>query len=272
MRCSAALVLLIAALAGCSATSETKVAPASAGGPGELGRCGLLVHRWRVLDPVDDSGAASLDERLRSRDVDPPRDPEAEPTTLERNGFLFVRVERDLLETLQSELGGTIRNVRSWHGQAIDWRPIAERGNDQRARGVAINGRPRRFEGGAFSLAIRGWYLPMEDGPRFHVELQPEYAPPDRRPAASILPRELDPPERFPEAHVEFVLEPGYVYVLTTDASTLEGGTGPAPPVAAAMTLGELLLVEDVEPRSRDLVILEPVVPESFFPPGGLDA
>lgn len=191
---------------------------------------GLEVRRWTVLDGTsraigiiaDIAEGCPADESTGER--------------LKRNGLRLARVPADQLETIIERLGGATMDRNEWHGQVYEWRSLRDQPIDSRGTAIAIDGRVRRFERGEFRLLIRGWTMMMEDGPHFHLELQPQH----RLPRSNSFQRALglgeqDVGESFAAAALDMRLQAGYAYVLVSESSTVDWPAldRPAPVVRA---------------------------------------
>jgi hypothetical protein len=248
---------------------------------------GIEVRRWQVEDDavrIDTALAAYADTDAIGTD---------DLAGLKRNGFRLFRIPIDDLDALLEDLGGAMLDMAGWHGQAYRWREIAGRPVEATACVVAIDGRIRRFDRGMVRLQLRGWTMPMEDGPHVYVELHAEHGP--RRPgrSAGMISRHPTPPERFASTRLDLLLDRGYAYLLTCDGEPLrreaerddrnenepddgaedrsgkdEGQrrSGLGPEVIAPPTLGEWLLRRTVEfPPRREMLLLCPKIPPALY-------
>jgi hypothetical protein len=214
---------------------------------------------------------------------------------LQRNGLRMVRVPLERLDPLLKELGGPTMDVSEWHGQALEWRPVQQRGLANVPRALAIDGRVNRYEVGGFSLMMRSWTVQMEDGMFVHLEMIPrrEY-PQQSNDLRRLIGKEPSPDENFyPTMGLDLQMQAGFAYILfgeppqtpwpdavpsssaPTVTTNAQGGTNrtPRPRVgpaevgeadaAAPLTLGEFLLVGDRKPVMRGLIIFLPrIAPE----------
>jgi hypothetical protein len=240
-----ALALAVAcALAGCAASAPEGAATTTNGrsAQGMLPATdhGLRIRQWRIADDTDRIAEAMV-RHADGEAADPPA-----IERLRRNGFRFVRIPAEDVDALLEDLGGAMVDIDGWHGQAYEWQEILARPLSESGRGVAVDGRVRRLARGRVRLMLRGWTIPMEDGPAMHVEMHPDH---DRtRPTRfdQLLGRRSYRGERSPEA---------------TPAAEV-GPDAPAP-----LTLGEVLLRTDGHPLPRrDLFVLIPRVPEALMP------
>ena len=191
---------------------------------------------------------------------------------LRRNGIAVARIPVAKMPALIAELGDVQRAVRSWQGQAPDWRDLSTRTNDGQVRGVAINGHVRRYVGGSFKLQFRGWLMPMEDGPRMQFELRGAFA--ERVAPQAFRQNATERITAFDGAHTETLLEPGYVYVLAAirpgevwhpdDAAGTTPEVGPR--ASMPLRLGPLLLDGAEHGIVRELILIEPCVPAALMP------
>lgn len=285
MRATALLAGLL--IAGCAAPGPDLPAPAPVG----VGSCGLEVRTWRIAatdvaalvqDPegytevrhrVGVDAGIDLPSLLSARASGACADEET-LDQLARDGFRAVRVPIAELDAIIAELGGAASELRGWHGQATEWREVAERpvGGD-RIRAVVAGGRPHRLAEGDLVLALRGWYLPTENGPVIRAELAPEFRPRRERSAATRFRPEEPVRERFESSRVELLLEPGFACVIVGAEpgerwDDEEGTARPGPGTAVAPPVGRLLLEGQGLPRRREIIVLVPHLPEPLFPPG----
>ena len=193
---------------------------------------------------------------------------------LYRNGIAVARIPVSRMPALITELGAVRRAVRSWQGQAPDWRDLSTQSNDGRVRGVAVDGRVQRFAGGSFKLQFRGWLMPMEDGPRMQFELRGAFA--ERLAPQAFRQNITERITAFDGAHAEALLEPGYVYVLAairpgevwrTRMVTRESGSRSDRATSMPLRLGPLLLDGAERGIVRELILIEPCVPDALRPP-----
>lgn len=216
----------------------------------------------------------------------------ADRERLSRNGLRIVRVPRETIAAMEEALGGAAMSLQAWHGQALDWREIDERDLGGRRRAVFIDGRPQRFDQGKLQLVMRGWTLPMEDGPRFYLELVPQHVMPVRAPARVIGRQASMRATPMPTIALSALLEDGYAYVLIgespqavweevpsgepQDPATTEQGrnstAGPpdvtGPVASAPLTVGQLLLTHSGDRPMRELYVFVPRIPAEQFPRG----
>jgi hypothetical protein len=245
---------------------------------------GLEVLHWRFAD--DERAFASSVPRLGDVDFLTPD----ERARLERNGFRLMRVRGDRVSELPSMLGGALYEREGWHGQAFDWREIADHpiGGDTGA--IAMEGRVRRFDEGTLLLLMRAWTVQLEDGPALHLELLPVLDQSRSNRLGQILGRRAFSGERFEQVGVELLLDAGYAYVLTCAAPDaawevpvadvdVDARTGRATPTResrrprfgpdaiAPPTMGETLLRLEVAPAQREVLVLVPRIAPHLFPP-----
>jgi hypothetical protein len=279
---TASLLVALGCAAGCAsgeqATPAGELARRTLGGADH----GLAVHRWIVEDEASVI-AAALD---RHSAVTAGAEPES--PILARNGLRMVSVALSDVSALRRDLGGTKSEVEGWHGQITDWREVAAFPLGAERRAVAAAGSVRRLEGGRLVLLMRGWTVPMEDGPRFELQLVPIHEREPENPLARIA--GVASGEREPLFTADLLLEPDRAYVLTSitpseeeapkpGAERAEGEEdGPAPPPGGAThgpaapvprTVGEMLFRaesprdSDVSraPPQRTLLIFVPRIP-----------
>jgi hypothetical protein len=213
-----------------------------------------------------------------------------------RNGMRMVRVPAASLDRIVDELGGAVRDIDGWHGQAVHWREVAAWDVDPDGNAVAVDGRIRRFVGGRFRLLVRAWTIPMETGPSMQFELLVDHVQSRQRPLERILGGSgQDHAVRFRSMSHEMLLEPGFAYVLTgadprvnweREASDAIGLDSPkygeessegddarlgldrvsGPFVEAPRTLGESFFCPDMPPPCRGMLVLVPHLPRELFP------
>jgi len=252
---------------------------------------GLAIRQWRIAD--DPARIASalmrhadgevLDELSRER--------------MARNGLRLLRIPAADVEALLADLGGATLNVDAWHGQAYDWRTVADWPIETTGRAIAVDGRVRRFEGGRLELMIRAWTMLMEDGPYVRLQMlgQHDRSRPSR--LAQMIGRRVFEGRRLPSISLDLLLEAGWAYVLTCERPSVEWepveddapapepsageleeadetgdrGTGPpggvGPDVLAPLTVGEVFFRIETMPPARELLVFVPRIPEALFPP-----
>jgi len=287
-RCSASCIVLSLALAGCAPDGPGTASPGQNILP--TADNGLQVRQWRVPDDPD-TIASALVRHVRGGFL------ETELSRrLRRNGLRFVRVPADDLEALLADLGGATFSVDTWHGQACDWRAVADWPIEATGRALAVDGRVRRFEGGRVQLMIRSWTIQMEDGPNVRLQLQGRYARSQPTRLDQVIGRRAAEGRRFPSITLDLLLEAGDAYVLTGEppgrdweldgtgagVGQEEGETGEAgraedqsstepadigPEALAPLTVGELLFRRDQMPATRQLLVFVPRIPDRLFPP-----
>jgi hypothetical protein len=197
-------------------------------------------------------------------------------------------------------LGDSVYDLTAWYGQALQWTDLLKHTLPDGGRAVAVDGHVRRCERGSLRLVLRAWTVLMEDGPYVHLELVPQYRPPETRDLRDLLRSRAFEGERFDSLALELQLAGGYAYLLTTEAPGVEwtgpepegdtgadevgrqavrpplpasrGSMGPVDPLgpgaAVPPTLGELMLRGDVGPPSRGVIVLVPRIPPELSPPG----
>lgn len=255
------------------------------------GENGLEVRKWIVAD--DSSAFATA---LGAAATGAPFDDELEER-LRRNGLRLVRVDVDALDGIEERLGGTTYDLTAWYGQAVQWQNLMRHNLDQ-GRAVAIDGHVRRFGRGSFRLMLRGWSLQMEDGPYVHLEVMPEFHPPESHDLRDLLQVEGDfEGERFETLELRLEMTGGYAYLLTAERPGLawvpdrvatpdadQAATPPpagrstrrtmgpldsvGPDAATPPTLGELLFKGGGAQPSRGVVVFVPRVSRDLYPPG----
>jgi hypothetical protein len=178
-----------------------------------------------------------------------------------------------------SDMGQLTVDVREWHGQAPDWRPLQERTIGTTPRAVAIDGRISRFDRGTFALMIRSWTVQSENGPFLYLEALPWYQPPRPTDLRRLL---GDSASRSGQAlgsmAMDLMMDSDFGYVLLADAPTVDtapgansiapGATRRKPAVgpsedegtghAATMTIGEFLMTTERKPPMRVVFVFQP--------------
>jgi hypothetical protein len=257
-------------LGGCDSTptpsgtnSEVVALPRRVAEP----RPGLVVERLRYRGDPGRLDAALVP--IAESGTDP-----AEADRWRREGFLVRVIDEDMLAALELDLGSDVIPVRTWHGEATDWRSAAR----CRLGGgsvILLDGRARRLDDRILSLAVRGWSMPLVDGSGLTIELVPHLqrtvidplappAPLGEFRGVALLPtihRVLAPgevlllaavPQRSPSPTVEDAEQstddPPTAEDVATDAVSTSGpGSGPdgaLPPTLAGCLVGELLAGE----------------------------
>lgn len=186
---------------------------------------GLEVREWII-----EAGSSILARTMATYRAD--HDARGEPIIddalagrLRENGLRLVPVRLEDLPAIEAELGYATLNRRGWHGQLVDWTPL----HGQRAGGpqqaVFIDGRARRFDRGAYRLTVRGWILPMEDGPRLNLQIVPEYHPPQRDSLHHLLARATHDGTRQGEPitsiTADLLIPPEYGLILTGEVPSV---------------------------------------------------
>lgn len=301
-RCTASCIVLSLALAGCGPEGPGSAPPPGApGAPGAgwpaqsilpTADNGLQVRQWRVTDDPD-AIASALVRHARGEFIDTQT-----ARRLGRNGLRFVRVPAEEVETLLADLGGATLSVDTWHGQACDWRAVADWPIETTGRALAVDGRVRRFEGGRLQLMIRSWTIQMEDGPSVRLQLEGRYDRSQPTRLDQVMGRPAVEGRRLPSISLDLLLEAGYAYVLTGEPPGSEWGrseddAGPGqedvesreagqeeddslaeresigPEALPPLTVGELLFRREGLPAARQLLVFVPRIPDRLFPPEG---
>lgn len=285
---SRTLIFLIALTLGACASEPAPEPVVAAGDPDDVLRQlvntenGLEVRKWLVVDDPQIVGAALLTHADRFA-LD-----EEQDQRLRRNGFRFLRVPIESLDALLGALGGTTLDLSAWHGQIYDWRQIDSVPIGQAGEALVVDGRIRRFSRRRLVLLVRGWTMPMEDGPRMCLQLRVAVD----RPTGGVLQQLLErtPTENtLPSLDVETGLEAGFAYVLTCEspaaswegagakegdgsqgAAAAAGRIGPGdfvgPDVEAPKTVGRRLLTPPLEQGRRAMLVFVPRIPPAMYP------
>ncbi len=250
---------------------------------------GLQIRRWRIAERPGVMGNALM-TYARGEVLD-----DVVRRGLERNGLRLVRIDAEEIDSLLARLGGATLDVDGWFGQTYDWRQIVAWPIDPAGHALAVDGRVRRVQGGTLALMIRGWTIPMEDGPRLQLEMQPVYERSHPSQISQLLGQQSFDGEAISTMFVDVLLEVGYAYVLTCESpgvewvrvDTLEGeevdeeqaevedldaagpkkSGGAGPEAAAPMTVGEVLMRVQTTPAGREMLVFVPRIPAMLFPP-----
>jgi len=230
---------------------------------------GLEVIQW--LAPCDPSHAVRTLTSFGAEGTLPPETIER----LRRNGFMVAEVPTDRLAAALAELGGTLADLRNWHGQVPEWRDLL-RTELSRGQAIFTGGRVRAVGGGSLRLGLRGWTVPMEDGGLFWIELLPYALSRDGASLATAGPRDRVRGDPFPDAGLSVVLDTGWSLLLCPDAmespevvaSTARPEAEPPPTLGAVlMPVERLPTVEGVPMQERTpVMVLIPRLPESLVP------
>ncbi len=233
------------------------------------GENGLEIIQWSA--PCQPQHAVSVLESAGRGGTLPPETLER----LRRNGFMVAEVPTDRLPEALEALGGTLADLRHWHGQVPEWRELT-RVDLRGGQAIFTGGAVRPVGGGSLRLAMRGWTVPMEDGGLFWFELLPHAQARESASLAVAAPRDRVRGEPFPDAGLSVVLDAGWSLLLCPDlpdaGETSEGSMRPEaePPP----TLGALLLpVERLAPLPGSppqvrtpVMVFIPRLPESLVP------
>ena len=294
-RCTASCIVLSLALAGCAPDGPGSAPPTpGAGRPAQsilpTADNGLQVRQWRVPDDPE-AIASALVRHVRGEFLDTQTS-----RRLGRNGLRFVRIRAGDVEALLEDLGGATFSVDTWHGQACDWRAVADWPIEATGRALAVDGRVRRFEGGRLQLMIRSWTIQMEDGPCVRLQLEGRYDRSQSTRLDQVLRRQVAEGRQLPSISLDLLLEAGYAYVLTgeppgSEWGPGENGAGPGredvesreagreedhpsaepegigPEALPPLTVGELLFRREGLPATRQLLVFVPRIPGRLFPP-----
>ena len=240
---------------------------------------GLEVRKWMIANE-----SAAFGPTLESYRAGEPLPPDR-IAALRRDGFRFVRVRADQLEALADELGLGPVEVGAWHGQILTWRELQERHVGPQGIAIAAGGRVKRLGPGRLRLMARSWTVQMEGGPSLNLELLPEYARPQGPRLRRLLGAQTLQGDVFPSARLEALLEPGFAYVLVSEAPRVQWQTDDADPkpattdigphaavgpgATAPETIGEFLLACRSEPPMRNALVFVPRIPAELWQPYG---
>jgi hypothetical protein len=238
---------------------------------------GLEFRKWMIAEESAAFGAA-----LESYRAGEPLGPDR-VAALRRDGLRFVRIRADQLDALSEQLGLGPVEVGAWHGQILTWRELQEQHVGPQGIAIAAGGRVRRLGPGRLRLMARSWTVQMEEGPYLNLELLPEYARPQGPRLRRLLGAQALQGDVFPSARLEALLEPGYAYVLVSEAPRVQWQEDDAEPKPAATemgphaavgpgatapeTIGEFLLARRSEPPMRHALVFIPRIPAELWQP-----
>lgn len=273
-RAIAALLLL----AGCQEPELAVNSPVPLAGAGDFadsrvrgGDNGLEVIRWSA--PCDSSHAVDVLDAAGKGGTLPPETIER----LRRNGLMVAEIPTDRLPEVLQSLGGTLADLRHWHGQIGEWRELV-RVDLRGGQAIFTGDRVRPLGMSTVRLSMRGWTVPMEDGGLFWFEFVPHSAARDSAALALGSSRDRLRGEAFPEAGLSVVLDSGWSLVLCPDipapAPAEESAAAPRPPAEPPPTLGALLLpVERLPPlpgqppqERTPVFVFIPRLPDALVP------
>lgn len=295
MRANCCILGVTLLLSGCAAPAsdpasagqaEPALSPAAAALRDRLTSTanGLEIRRWVVADQSTRLVNA-LASHLDGAAVD-----SMTADRLRRNGFRFLRVAVDRLESLLADIGGASYDANEWHGQVHVWRSILDRPIDAGGRAVAVDGRVQRHDRGEFRLMLRSWTVQMESGPFVHMELVPKRGANQSRNLKRLLVDAAPIEESFGSVAIDVQLESGYAYILlgeppqsqwtgidplvsgSTDRSTRSVAASSSrkregPDAVAPPTLGELMLAPEQPGANRAVLVFIPKVAEDLYLP-----
>jgi len=250
---------------------------------------GLEVRRWIIADRP---------QTIAQTMVKYAAGPAADAATLrqlKRNGFRFVRIPAQNIDSLLADVGPAIYDATEWHGQVVEWRSLVDRPVETQGQAVAVDGMVGRYETGEFRLMIRSWNVQMETGPHVHFEMTPRRRLVQANSLRRLLGEEGDLEQSFASIALDVQLEAGYAYVIASESPQIEwpgldGESGEArqtpverssrrrgmmdvgPEAAPPPTLGELLLAPPSASKSRGILILVPKIAADLFLPEQLAA
>lgn len=271
----AAVIPLVTGAVGCESDAPVRspkplVSAAEFGALREPGReHGLEVIQWSA--PCDPGRAVQvLLELGRGGTLDP-----ATIERLRRNGLMVAEVPTSLLPEALERLGGTLTDLRHWHGQVPEWRDLL-RAELLRGEAIHTGGRVKALGAGSVRLAMRGWSVPMEDGALFWLELLPHAVSRDLASLPAPGRRDRVRGEPFPDAGLSVVLDAGWSLLLCPDSppSRASTGTSAGPDAEPPRTLGAVLLPAERLPEApgaplqerTPVLVFMPRLPESLLP------
>lgn len=276
-RVNAAALLLFASLAATACDEPEPVVnrPVPLSGASEFGAArvhggdnGLEIIQWSA--PCDSAHAVEVLEEAGKGGTLPPETIDR----LRRNGFMVAEVPTDRLPKALADLGGTLADLRHWHGQVPEWRELVR--VDLRGRQAIFTGGAVRPVGtGSLRLSMRGWTVPMEDGGLFWFEVIPHAAARETTAPSTPGARDRLRGEAFPESGLSLVLDTGWSLLLCPDLPPAAGeDDGARPEAEVPPTLGAVLLpverlppLPGAPPQVRTPVyVFIPRLPEALVP------
>jgi len=275
-----AVLLLPALLGACEATDPPVRTPAPFARADDLaesnvrgGDNGLEAVQWNA--PCDAAHAARTLEAHGRGGTLPPETLER----LRRNGFAVAEVPTDALPAALADLGGTLSDIRNWHGQVPEWRELL-RTNVGSGVAVFTGDRVVPVDGGSIRLSMRGWTVPMEDGGLFWLEMIPHAVTRESAAVTAISPRDRLRGDAFPDAGFSVVLDKGWSLLLCPEPVAANPAGSPRPETEPPATLGTLLLPcenlpmvgEGVLQQRTPVIVLIARLPDALVPPIDPDA
>ncbi|MBX3354985.1 MAG: hypothetical protein KF724_04725 [Phycisphaeraceae bacterium] len=258
------MAAVLMASPGCEEPERVVIAPVPFARADDLsttrvrgGDNGLEVVHW--MAPADATHVAGvLSEHGRGGTLPPET-----IDRLRRNGFVVAEVPTESLPSLLAELGGTLSDVRNWHGQIPEWRELL-RATPRPGAAIYTGDRVQPLAGTSLRLAVRGWTVPMEDGGLFWLEMIPHSVGQDGSSTAmisSLAPRSRLRGTPFPDAGLSVVLDQGWSLILAPEPPPPPMARTTGPEVDPPVTLGALLMpVEELpEIEGRPLQRRTPV-------------
>jgi len=270
-RCAILVPLL---LLGCETTERPLITPTPFARADDLtttrvhgGNNGLEVVHWTA--PCDATHAANTLKHHGQGGTLPIETIER----LRRNGFVVAEIQTETLPTVLADLGGTLSDIRNWHGQVPEWRELLRASVGP---GVAVytGERVAPVSGGAIRLSMRGWTVPMEDGGLFWLELIPHAVTSESAAATAVASRDRLRGEPFADGGLSVVLDHGWSLLLAPDPLPPREPVSTGPAAEPPATLGALLLpCEDLPPVSdrprqqrTPVVVLIARIPDAVVP------
>lgn len=304
-----ALGVYAIALAGCagSGTPGTRAgesdgrrelsssqAPVAAGIEDQSVIEGLEV-RWWLADDTDGAVGAAL-----ARFAEPVREPAAIMSRWEASGLRLVRMPRDRWPAVEPALVPLNQRVRDLVGWAPEWREVFRGRRVGGEQPIIVDGARASLDRGVFRLLLRTFPAPPGDDAsrrgEVHTELAFQVVPITTGRNAPFETPRLQPVQDEGEVirrlTLSAPLDPGYVYVLTSEAPGVEWSArdeaappDPAetdamnqseaqgvfelgPPASGPRTLGEAALGASAQETgsrgAKAVIVLMPRAPASF--------
>lgn len=231
------------------------------------GENGLEIVQWSA--PCDSAhAAATIAARGKGGTL-----PQETIDRLRRNGLMVAEIPTDELPATLAELGGTLADIRNWHGQVAEWREILR---TPVGPGVALytGDTVVPVGGGSIRLAVRGWTVPMEDGGLFWLEMIPHAVTNESAAATAVASRDRLRGTPFADASLSVVLDKGWSLLVCPEPLPPATATGAGPDVDPPTTLGALLLpCEDLPPvpdapfqRRTPVLVFVARLPDALIP------
>lgn len=268
------LTITALVLVACNASDPPLIAPTPFAGAEDLsttrvrgGDNGLEVVHWSA--PCSSLHAAETLAKHGQGGTLPPETIDR----LRRNGFVVAEIPTETLPKVLADLGGTLSDVRNWHGQVPEWRELLRVGVGP---GVAVytGERVASVGGGAIRMSMRGWTVPMEDGGLFWLEMIPHAVTNESAAATALSSRDRLRGDAFADAGFSVVLDRGWSLLISPEPVAPVSARTTGPDADPPSTLGSLLLPCEDLPSVSDgffqqrtpVIVLIARLPDSLVP------